>query len=370
MKVLMWGRYDLRNGGGDEIQIEQTAKELRKLGVEVDVSTTLKTDPSPYDIVHLFQLDWIPETYLYAKKAKKYNKPLVFSPIHHNVSEVKRFDEEYLFGFRRFSKYLFRDQHARDTWKNIYRAFFNSKKRIPTLISILMGLKRQHTKTLSLADKILVQTELEAKDLEETYGVTLDWTKVPNGVSGVFLEKKDYPNVLGFEDYILCVGRIEARKNQLTIISAVEGFIKEEDVDVNLVFVGKKSVHHGEFVKKFDKEVAKRPWVTYVSYTPNEEMPGLFQHAKLCVSASWFETSGLTSMEALFMDTNAVAAGDRAKEFLGEWASYCDPGDIDSLKKAISTEYSKPRPMLPDTIRSIYTWENVAKKTKEVYASF
>ena len=89
MKILMWGRADLFNGGGDQIQIENTAEELRKLGVEVDVSTSLETDPTSYDLVHVFQLDWAPESNLYARKAKSHKKPLVLSPIHHSVKEVK-----------------------------------------------------------------------------------------------------------------------------------------------------------------------------------------------------------------------------------------------------------------------------------------
>lgn len=76
MKVLMLGRIGiLESGGGDKVQIENTAEELRKLGVEVDVRDNLNMDVSRYDIVHVFQLDWTAEPYFYAKKAKSYNKP-------------------------------------------------------------------------------------------------------------------------------------------------------------------------------------------------------------------------------------------------------------------------------------------------------
>jgi glycosyltransferase involved in cell wall biosynthesis len=354
-------------GGGDKVQVENTAKELRKLGVEVDISTTLSTDIQKYDIIHIFQLDWMSETYFYALKAKKFNKPIVLSPIHHNVEEVQRFDDEYTFGLRKIGKYLFRDQHNRDTLKNVYRAVHDGKK-IPTaLASVFLGLKNMHTKTLKISDRVLVQTALEAKDLVKTYGVNINWTKVPNGVGDHFFANSEPENPLDIEDYILCVGRIEARKNQLSIIEAVEELIKEEEMDVNLVFIGRKNNNHSEYTQIFDRKVAQNNWITYLPEVPYLDIPPYFKYAKVCVSASWFETSGLTSLDALFMGTNVVAAGDRAKEFLGSYASYCDPGDVMSIKSAMSKELSAPRPKLDEHFKKEYTWKRCAELTKEVY---
>ena len=68
-----------------------------------------------------------------------------------------------------------------------------------------------------------------------------------------------------------------------------------------------------------------------------------------------------------FVNNNAVASGERAKEYLGDQASYCKPEDIDSIKDAIKKEYFAPRPVVTDKMLSSYTWENAAKKTFEVY---
>ena len=87
MKVLMLGRSDLFSaGGGDKVQIDNTADELRKLGIDVDIDvSSAKTDFSKYDIVHVFQLDWVLDTYFHINNAKRVGKPVVFSPIHHSV---------------------------------------------------------------------------------------------------------------------------------------------------------------------------------------------------------------------------------------------------------------------------------------------
>ena len=368
MKVLMWSRVDVFDiRGGDLVQIEATADELRKLGVEVDISNDLGQDLKKYDLIHVFQMDWTPETYFYAKRAKGAGKPLVLSPIHHSVKEVTRFDDEYAFGFRKLISTFFKEQHHRDTWKNIYRSLKDRRKLKPTIYSIFLGLENMHKKTLAMSDVVLVQTEAEARDLVKTYGVKIKYVNVSNGVGKHFVDTIDYESPLDIEGYILVVGRVEARKNNLNIIEAVKNFMRENEVDTNLVFVGGKNANHGSFLKEFDSEVAKHSWVTYVPHTPWEEMPGLYHSAKVLISASWFETSGLTILEALFSGANAVAAGERAKEIVGDLVSYCDPGDVRSITKAIEEAYSAPPPKVPKKMKEEYTWENAARKTKKVY---
>lgn len=372
MKVLMQGKVDLfEMGGGDRVQIENTAKELQKLGVELEIIPGFGVDYSKYDVVHLFQLDWTPETYLYAREVKAANKPLVISPIHHSVDEVKKCDDEFVFDFRRLSKILFKDQFKRDTLKNIYRAFFDLRKIYPTFISVVLGMKEVQRMALDSADYVLVQTSLEAEDLKKTYNVDIKWKIVPNGVGEQFINfdrSASSKNKVGSNNYILCIGRIEARKNQLKIIDAVDQFRKKHNKDVELVFVGRKSrLKHPEYIYRFDRKIEKNKWVKYIGELPYEEMPLIYKYAKVCVSASWFETTGLSSIEALFCGTNTVASGDRAREFLGEYASYCSPDSVDSIQEAIAKEFFAPRPVVSDLVLKSYTWENAAKKTLEVY---
>lgn len=372
MKILMCGRIGLMEvGGGDKIQMQNTAKELEKLGAEVEITTSLNSDFSACDLVHVFQLDWTPETYLYIKKAKRAGKPVVLSPIHHSVKEVERFDNEYAFGYRRLAKVLFKDQHSRDTIKNIYRAIFDPRKIWPTLLSIAIGLKKMHQYSLKNADYVLVQTKLEAQDLKETYNVDFRWKEVPNGVSEIFLHPENFVNPLNAKDYVICVGRIEARKNNNSVLEAVRILRESGDPrfeNLNLYFLGRKSwAHHAEYVSIFDSLIKNYKWAKWINEIPYEEMPSYYHNAKVCVSASWFETTGLTLLEAVFCGTNAVAAGERAKEYLGDMASYCDPGSVESISEAIKIEFEKPRPQASDKMRSDFTWRNAAEKTYNVY---
>ncbi len=369
MKVLMLGRIGLlETKGGDRIQVEHTAEELRRLGVEVDVKTDLDYDPASYDLIHVFQLDWTPETYFYVKKAKQFRKPVVLSPIHHDVKEVKKYDDKFVFDIRRISKILFSDQFKRDTFKNVYKSLLDWRMLKPTLTSVFRGFKNMQREVLKMSDMVLVQTVREAEDLKRTFDVEIKWEKVLNGVGRAYIEATEFEKVFKFDNYIICVGRVEPRKNQISIIEAVKKLREETSLDLHLVLVGQMSViKHFEYNQLIKKCFKKYDWVHHVNSVPYKELPSYYHFAKVCVSASWFETTGLTSLEALYCGTNAVASGLRAKEYLGGYASFCLPDDIESIKKAIKKEYFAPRPLIDEKIRQEYTWENAAKRTLEVY---
>jgi len=369
VKVLMLARSDIFSvSGGDTIQIENTAKELKKLGVEVDVATDLKITIKDYNLVHVFQLDWIPETYFYVKEAKKCGKPIVLSPIHHAENEVKKFDDIYTFGLRRLVGFLVKKQEYRDILKNIYRSIYDRSKFIPTIKGALFGYRRSQREALTLSNIVLVQTDGEACDLEDTYGVDFKWKKVVNGVSEQFLLPHDYKNKLNFDNYIICVGRIEARKNQLNIIEAVKLLRQEEGFKATkLVFLGRRSEHHKSYIDNFDRALKENNWIVHPGFIPQEDIPSYYHFAKVGISASWFETTGLTSLEALFCGTNVVASGKRAKELLGDLVVYCDPWDVNSIAKSLREAYMRPVASVPANFREEYTWENAAKQTLAVY---
>jgi glycosyltransferase involved in cell wall biosynthesis len=371
MKVLLLGKPELFNiMGGDRVQIEQTAENLRLLGVDVDIKTGIVKDLDKYDIVHVFQLDWNLESYFQIKEAKKHGKLVVFSPIHHSVAELKKFDDEYVFDFRRLSKILFKDQFNRDLFKEFYRSLFKPSRLWIVLYAALHGVKNMSISSLKNSDVILVQTVREADDLKKTFNLDLKCEVVKNGVSKIYIDR-DFSNEtspLGYSNYILCVGRIEPRKNQLSVIEAVESIRREEKLDLKLVFIGSKAKNkHFEYTSIFDRKVKSNNWISYISHVDYVKMPVYYHFAKVGVSASWFETTGLTSIEALFCGANAVAAGERAKEYLGDYVSYCDPSSVASIKQAILKEYLAPQPQLDDNLKTEYTWENAAKTTLAVY---
>ena len=98
MKVLMLGRSGLFKAyGGDRLQMESTANELKKLGISVDIKVDTNFDVNDYDLFHIFQLDWVTDHYFYIKKIKPSGKPIILSPSLSRANKTAEFagDPEY-----------------------------------------------------------------------------------------------------------------------------------------------------------------------------------------------------------------------------------------------------------------------------------
>lgn len=363
MKILFCVRVDIfENVGGDKVQVEKTKQVLEELGHEITITNTPNVDYTLYDIVHVFQLDWAPESNIYVRRAKSANVPVVLSPIHHSVKDLKKYDDYFTFGLRKISGILFKDQFSRDTLKNVYRCFKNPKKIESTLLSIKYGLFNLHKNTLELSDLIIVQTWKEKSDLEETYSLDLSLkTKlVPNGVSDDFINPAGESNLPKFENYIINVGRIEPRKNQLSIIDAMK-VVRASGKDVSLILVGKRSSNHKEYISLINREIKENDWISYFEYVPQSELASLYKNSSACISASWFETTGLTLLEALYSGTKIIASGEREREIFGDLAVYCTPDSIESIAYAIRASLEMQKPIVPQEFKNTYTWTNTGK---------
>ena len=83
MKILFQNRRKDLWQGGDYVQMEETARALRKLGYEIDISDEYVVKPDVierYDLVHLwnFSMEW---TKFQLWVARKHKKPVVCSMI-------------------------------------------------------------------------------------------------------------------------------------------------------------------------------------------------------------------------------------------------------------------------------------------------
>ena len=95
----------------------------------------------------------------------------------------------------------------------------------------------------------------------------------------------------------------------------------------------------------------------------------MFNSARVHVLPSFFETTGLSSLEAAVMGCNVVITnkGDTV-EYFEDLAYYCDPDDPDSIREAIEKAFQEPfNENLRQHILSKYTWDRTAQKTLEAY---
>jgi glycosyltransferase involved in cell wall biosynthesis len=109
--------------------------------------------------------------------------------------------------------------------------------------------------------------------------------------------------------------------------------------------------------------------VTFIEHLPQEELVSYYQLASVHVLPSWFETTGLSSLEAAAMGCNIVISdkGD-TREYFEDYAFYCDPGSVKSIRTAIDNAATQPSSeLLREKIRQRYTWQSACRHTAEGY---
>jgi glycosyltransferase involved in cell wall biosynthesis len=84
---------------------------------------------------------------------------------------------------------------------------------------------------------------------------------------------------------------------------------------------------------------------------------------------SWFETTGLASLEAGAMGCNLVVGkGGDTREYFKDLAWYCDAADQHTVEMALEHALNQENsPALRELILAEYTWQKAAEKTKEAY---
>src|SRR5206468_8811792 len=109
--------------------------------------------------------------------------------------------------------------------------------------------------------------------------------------------------------------------------------------------------------------------VEFIDRLPQEELLAHYQKAKVHVLPSWFETTGLSSLEAAAMGCNIVITdkGD-TREYFGSDAIYCDPGSPESIYRMVEKAASLPNnDSLQRKIMEQYSWDQATIRTIEAY---
>ncbi len=386
MKILYQSRVDLYSPrGGDTIQIEKTKEAIEKLdkNIQIDIVTDMwPKNIEEYDLVHLFNLDWICETYGQLIWAKKHGKKVILSAIHHSESEVKTYEDLARYDIRRIYNALIASQSLRDEFKNLYRSLFNLKKLEPTLGQLLRGIRNEQKYILENADLVLVQTKIEADEIDKDFDVKL--TKYHNVVNGVDAElftstsKEKFENlvknVLGVnldgKKILLSVGRVEPRKNQLSLINIFSELQNDQRFkDYYLVFMGGMTDKSYEYTSKFKRLVEKNDKILYLGPQSQDLVASAMRFPGIFVHTSWFETTGLVCLEALLSEMNVVSTSTRLKEYVGDSIVYCNPESPESIKNAIleASRKGAVSAELVDLIIKNYSWKNTAEQTLEGY---
>lgn len=356
MKVLLIARASLyKEPGGDTVQINATAKYLRILGVEAEIKLTHEVkDYDSYDLIHFFNLMRPADMLIHIRRSKK---PFVVSPIY---VEYVEYDKQFRKGF---AGGLFKilSAHFIEYLKIIARRARNNES-IVSPEYVWLGQKKSIQQVLSKASFLLPNSYNEYKRLQKHFNVKNAVEIIPNGIDQAIFQSNVLPDRRD-SLLVLCVARIEGIKNQLNLVKALNGS------RFKLLLIGKPAVNQKQYWQQCKEAAASN--VHFIDRMPQEELVAYYKRAKVHILPSWFETTGLSSLEAAAMGCNIVITdkGD-AKEYFGTDAWYCDPANpesiYDAVEKAAVGEYKSS---IRSRIYAQFTWERAASETIKVYTS-
>ncbi|TXK37398.1 glycosyltransferase family 4 protein [Pontibacter qinzhouensis] len=129
--------------------------------------------------------------------------------------------------------------------------------------------------------------------------------------------------------YIVCVGTLEKRKNQLQLLKAwhQQGLADAAHV----VFVGRKTPYAAE-LENFVQQHGLQAKVHFLPYISFQELPAIFQLARLFVYPSIFEGFGIPIVEALNSGVPVITStGSCFQEAGGPKSLYANPADATAL---------------------------------------
>jgi glycosyltransferase involved in cell wall biosynthesis len=357
LKILFLSRASLFSvRGGDTVQVTKTAEALQQSGVSVDIRlcNEKRIDYSCYDLIHFFNIRHPADMLFHIEQSKL---PYVISTIYVDYARPANRKSS---GLKDGILNLF-GSDAQEYIKTMGKSIFNGEK-IVSGNYVWRGHKRSVRWILSNAAWLLPNSENEYRRLLNAYRVEKKYSVIPNGADTSLFNYSNEELRIKDHSMVLCVARIELIKNQLNLIKALNGTIFQ------LYIIGDPAPNHMNYYNEC-KRISESN-IHFVSAIRQDELVKYYRKAKVHVLPSWFETTGLSSLEALYCGCNIVVTsyGDTTEYYDPASCVFCDPGSPGSIREAVEKAASgETRRDYVDAVSARYNWQQAAEKTLVAY---
>ena len=372
MKVLLVNHGTASEwGGGDSVQIIETAKRLKQRGHDVDIQNSDRPEVESYDLVHIFNCR-VQQSFMQQVTAcQQYKKPIVVSPIWISIGRA-------LWGSRGSYAILEKGiKHGEDSISRDLSLLKNKQLEVimdgGKINSDGRGSDKDWSKPIETclrrADALIPNSWLEMKAVQ----TDLNWAGrifdiAPYGVdSGIFMDAdpkkfREYSGITG--DFIMQAGRIEPGKNQAMLCWALK------NLNIPIVLIGGKK--HWPAYSELCKEISGNK-VIIIDHISREMLASAYAAARVHSLISWMDTCGLVSLEAAINGTPVVGSTfGHELEYLQNDAYLANPGDTEDIKEKVleaweTRKYGKKQVRLKRRILEKYNWEECADITENIY---
>ena len=240
-------------------------------------------------------------------------------------------------------------------------------------------LKLLVTESVRRADHVITVSEYSKKDIAETYGLSAEKiTVIYEGAGDEFvpLDKAEARECLARKysicgEFILYLGRLQARKNLVRLVDAYAQ-VRQAGFRQKLVLAGKPDSLFEPVLTRI-RELELQGEILLTGYIAPDDVPKLYNAAKVFVYPSYFEGFGLPVLEAMACGTPVITSRGSSLEEVAQGAALLvDPLDAGSIAEALKSvlEDADLRSHLSATglARSQqFSFKNAAKETLSVY---
>jgi len=220
---------------------------------------------------------------------------------------------------------------------------------------------------LSLADVIVTNSDTESDRLAEVTALPRErFMTVMNGFDQRFLEPPDpqlFRTAFGISGpFVLNVGNIEPRKNQLALVRALAGN------PLPLVLIGHRrdEVYASEVISEGGERVRYLGALDHA----DPRLASAFAACAAFALPSTLETPGLAALEAAAAGAPVVVTSEGStRDYFGDHAEYVDPGQLEDIRRGLESTLRKGRQAaLKEHVRR-FSWSAVTGALPAAYSA-
>jgi glycosyltransferase involved in cell wall biosynthesis len=190
-----------------------------------------------------------------------------------------------------------------------------------------------------VADKIIAISKQTKHDIETFFHIPKEKIElIYQPVGAAFFEKQHIESVREKyhlpERFILAVGTLEPRKNQLALLQALHS----AKIRIPVIFVGKQTRPYTSEIQQFISDKKMENQVIFLPHVLETDLAGLYQSATLSVYISVFEGFGLPVIEAMASGCPVITSTVSVlPETAGDAAILCNPSAIEEIAQKIAS---------------------------------
>jgi glycosyltransferase involved in cell wall biosynthesis len=175
------------------------------------------------------------------------------------------------------------------------------------------------------------------------------------------------------ENYILCVGTLEPRKNIIGVVKAFSKVLKNNPTE-HLLIVGRKGWKYQEIFKLVKTKKLENK-ITFLENIETKDLPALYAHAKMFVYPSLYEGFGLPPLEAMSCKCPVITSNNSSlPEVVKDAAILITPRNTKQLQLSmellITNKHLRTK-LIKAGIKQAkkFSWKETARQTLKIYNS-